>query len=253
MKAFKKTEMPLVRLVHYAPQKKRTDTAFLIFPGGGYHHLSTHEGEGYAHAFCELGANAFVLAYRVAPDVFPTPLLDARRAVRYLRERAKELGIMPDRIVVIGSSAGGHLAALLSTLGDALPGEEGESTPYLPNAQVLCYPVTTCDEELGNMASYRNLLGQRFAERASFDPCLLAGKDTPPAFLWHTSTDPVVDVRNSYRYAEALTRAGVPTELHVFPTGWHGLGLAPDNPHTAQWFGLLIKFLELYGFLPKED
>lgn len=247
------TEVPAIDA--YIPEEKVSTAALLILPGGAYTGRAPHEGKGFAEFFNSLGLSAFVLAYRVSPATFPDPLLDARRAMRYLRANAERFGIDPDRIAVVGSSAGGHLAALVSTYTAPLA-EEGadaiDALPYLPNAQVLCYPVISSDEAVSHAYSYKKLLGDRYGERDAVSPELLVTEGTPRAFLWHTADDAVVNVQNSYRYATALREHGVPCEMHIFPFGPHGLGLAPNDAHVAQWAGLLAAWLLLIGFLPEE-
>ena len=245
------TEVPLIEAYH--PAEKTSTATFLILPGGAYAGRAPHEGRAYAEFFNSLGLSAFVLSYRVSPATFPDPLLDARRAMRYLRANAAHLDIDPDRIAVIGSSAGGHLAAFLSTYREPIAGEgvdELDALPYLPNAQVLCYPVISSDEAVSHAYSYRKLLGDQYDARDAFSPELLVADDTPRAFLWHTAEDAAVNVCNSYRYATALREHNVPCEMHIFPFGAHGLGLSPNDAHVAQWCGLLTAWLRLNGFLP---
>ena len=247
------TEIPAI--THYVPENKKSDAAIVIYSGGGYSHRAPHEGHGYARFLSDLGINAFVVTYRVAPAAFPDELLDARRGVRFVRSIADKYGIDKQKIAVMGSSAGGHLAALTSTYLDPIEGEgidEIDAEDFRPNMQILCYAVLSSDEEIYHGGSYKNLLGDRFEERASFDPELLVRDTTPPAFIWHTATDPGVNVMNAYRYATALKKFNIPCEMHIFPTGGHGLGLAPQNPHIAQWAGLLKNFLILFGYLDKE-
>lgn len=249
----KPTEIPSI--VHYAPKRARGRAAVVIYSGGGYSHRAPHEGHGYAEFLSELGISAFVVNYRVAPAVFPDELLDARRGVRFVRANAERFGIDPTKIAVMGSSAGGHLAALVSTYRAPIEGEgvdEIDAFDPFPNAQILCYPVISSDPAIHHLGSYRQLLGDRLPEAAAFDPELLADEATPPAFLWHTTTDAGVNVINSYRYAAALRRASVPCEVHTFPIGSHGLGLAPAHPHIAQWSRLLESWLVLNGFLDAE-
>ena len=230
----------------YEPFKKAGDVCVVIFPGGGYHHRALHEGEGYAQLLNAYGFTAAVVDYRVAPDVFPLPLLDARRGVRFMRAHAEEFGISKDKILVMGSSAGGHLAALVSTYLDPIEGEgrdEIDREDFLPNGQILCYPVISSDERIAHIGSYQNLLGDRFGEKEKFSPELLVCEKTPEAFLWHTAADAAVNVCNSYRYATALREHNVPCEMHIFPEGPHGLGTAPMMPYVSRWTALLIDWL----------
>jgi acetyl esterase/lipase len=248
------TEIPAI--THHAPKVQRSDAAIVIYSGGGYAHRAPHEGHGYAEFLAELGIHAFVVTYRVAPAHFPDELLDARRGVRFVRAHAEEFGIDKSKIAVMGSSAGGHLAALTSTYLDPIPGEgvdEIDREDFLPNMQILCYAVLSSDESIYHGGSYKNLLGDLINERERFDPELLASEKTPPAFIWHTAQDTAVNVINSYRYATALKKHNIPCEMHIFPYGGHGLGLAPQNPHIAQWAGLLTNYLRLFGFLNSEE
>ena len=247
------TEIPAI--IHYAPTKKRSRAAVVIYPGGGYSHRAPHEGHGYAQFLSELGINAFVVTYRVAPAVFPDELLDARRGVRFVRANAEKFGIDKDKVAVMGSSAGGHLAALTSTYLEPIEGEGVDAIDneaFLPNLQILCYAVISTDPDIYHLGSYHNLLGDRFPQHRDFDPELLVCEGTPPAFIWHTATDGGVNVINAYRYATALKKHNIPCEMHIFPCGAHGMGLAPQNPHVAQWASLLENFLVLFGYLEKE-
>ena len=240
-------------LLEYSPSPYKTSNAtIVVLPGGAYAGLARHEGEGYAQIFNMFGMDAFVLKYRVAPCRFPDPLLDARRAVRFLRANAENFGIDKNKILVIGSSAGGHLAALLSTCTEKLDGErvdEIDLEEYLPNGQILCYPVISSLENVGHMGSYENLLGENFSEKDKFSPDKLVAKTTPKAFIWHTSSDGLVSVVNSYRYAEVLANHGVLCELHVFPVGGHGCGVCSHVPYTSKWVELLRQWLLLNEFI----
>ncbi len=249
-------------LTQYSPAVKTTKAAVLILPGGGYAHRAKHEGEGYAEFLNGLGMEAFVLAYRVTcgkptdgVPLFPYTLLDVRRAMRYLRANAEALGIDADRIAVMGSSAGGHLAALTSTYRGPIDGEGVDALDevnYIPNAQILCYPVISSDEAVSHSGSYKNLLGNRYEERDAFSPDKIADETTPMAFLWHTAEDGAVNVTNSYLYAAKLRTLKIPCEMHIFPFGGHGRGLAADDPHIHQWAGLLENWFRLMEWLPKE-
>ncbi|MCQ2385501.1 MAG: alpha/beta hydrolase [Clostridia bacterium] len=249
---------PNSTVMEYYPANKKThDTAIVIYPGGGYTNRAAHEGQGYAAFFNEQGYDAFVVEYRVSPNRFPLPLLDARRAVRYVRANAGKYGVNPNKIVVMGSSAGGHLAAMTSTYRKPVEGEgcdETDSFDCTPNACVLCYPVIHISNlAVTHIGSCVNLLGtDNLAVAQDVDPCLMADAKTPPTFIWHTSDDNCVNIINSLRYGEALKKQNLPFELHVFPNGRHGLGLStgasPEEKHVAEWSRLLLRWLSYLGF-----
>ena len=237
-----------VSIDYYAPFQKASDIAVLIFPGGAYARLSPHEGEGYAHLLNSWGITAFVVNYRVYPHKFPLQLMDERRAIRFVRAKAEEFGISKNKILVMGSSAGGHLAALVSTyrkdigeLKDELSYED-----YLPNGQILCYPVISSDESIFHQGSYKNLLGELYENKSEYSPELLVESTTSPAFIWHTAEDLSVSCLNSCRYAASLWEKGVCCELHVLPEGHHGLGLACQDSYISQWSNFLKNWLNKY-------
>lgn len=247
------SEVPV--LEYYPAESKKSDAAVIILPGGGYEWRAEHEGRGYAEYLDSIGVDSFVCRYRVSPHRFPLPLLDARRAVRFVRANAEKFGVSPDRIAVMGSSAGGHLAALVSTYTGPIEFEGADETDSIdptPNATILCYPVIHKPDEtkVAHVGSFRNLMGEDCEyDKVSAD--LLVNDKTPPAFIWHTSDDGAVNVINSYLYASALRRHNIPHELHVFPNGNHGLGLAGGAPHVAQWTKLLESWLGYIGWLTK--
>lgn len=239
-----------VEITFFEPGNRASDAAIVIFAGGAYSCRAEHEGKGYAEFLQKNGICSFVVDYRVKPDRFPIPLLDARRAVRFVRANAERFGINPDKIAVMGSSAGGHLAAMVSTYGKEIENEiqdDIDKADFRPNAQILCYPVILEPASgVAHEGSYMNLLGE---ENISFapqiDPAGNVDKSTPPAFIWHTAADDAVNVINSYAYATELRKNNIPTEMHIFPYGNHGLGLAPADPHVAQWSTLLLNWLKL--------
>lgn len=242
-------------LEYYPAENRKTDAAVVIFPGGGYSGRAPHEGKGYAEYLNSIGMDAFVCEYRVSPYRFPIPLLDARRAVRYVRAHADEYGIDPAKVAVMGSSAGGHLAALVSTYTDAIAYEDADEIDKLcpiPNATILCYPVCHQPDEINvaHVGSFVNLMGDD-KDYAKVSPDLLVSDTTPNAFIWHTSNDGAVNVINSYLYASALRRHNIPHEMHIFPKGNHGLGLAEHLPHIAQWSALLKNWFAEIGWLVK--
>lgn len=232
----------------YKPFIKASDVAVVIFPGGAYVGLAEHEGAGYAHLLNTFGITAFVVNYRLYPDAsFPSQLLDARRAMRFVRSKSQEFGIDKNKILAMGSSAGGHLTALLSTYTTNI-GEKKDlllQEAYLPNGQILCYPVISSNESISHKASFERLLGTEYAMRKEeISPELLVNEKTPPAFIWHTAEDEGVSVMNSYCYAQALQKYKVPYELHIFPYGAHGRGIAPDMPTVGQWTKLLHTWIK---------
>ena len=252
--------------------------AIVICPGGGYEFCSERESEAVALRFVAEGFNAFVLWYRVgeaqgdqrrdhnAADwyhkaqehVFPLPQHDAAAAIAYVRAHAHEHHTDPDRIAVMGFSAGGHLAASVSGLWHhAELWQELGLTPQdvRPNAAVLCYPVIVSDQD-AHRGSFVHLSGEEEpAQHAQFDVLGWVGEHYPPTFLWHTFTDETVPVQNSLRMGLALANAGVLTEMHVFPYGRHGLSLANSmtchaqdmslqQAECAQWPALAARFLK---------
>ncbi|WP_249311655.1 alpha/beta hydrolase [Congzhengia minquanensis] len=240
----------------YIPERGKKQGAVVILPGGGYCHRAPHEGMGYAEFLAVHGYSSFVVEYRVSPHEFPLPLLDARRGIRYVRHYAEKFGIDKNKVAIMGSSAGGHLAALTSTYFDTIDYEgkdEIDKEDFLPNAQILCYPVIDLHTPIAHEGSGMCLLGARYdSDFEKFIPRLLASEKTPQAFIWHTFEDDAVDVRNSLGYAAALREKGVPTELHVFPNGGHGKGRSEADDkisrHIYQWNGLLLKWLEYIEF-----
>ena len=253
------------KLTAYIPDEKKGDGAVVIFPGGAYTHRAKHEGEGYGVMLAEHGYTAFVVDYRVSPHKFPCQLLDARRGVKFARFYAEKYGIDKNKIAVMGSSAGGHLAALVSTYFDEIDCEieqdEIEKEEFIPNAQILCYPVIRIlGKEIAHFGTGQNLLGvERHAICGEdFQPDMLVSERTPQAFIWHTAADGGVSVLNSFEYAASLKRHNIDAEMHIFPHGAHGLGICKGNAngadgekvleHDAQWTRLLLNWLEYIGF-----
>lgn len=245
------------KITAFIPKDKKSDCALVIFAGGGYWGRSEHEGVGYAKYFCEEGITCFVVDYRTRQHKFPVPLLDARRGVQVVRHNAKKYGIDRNKIVVVGSSAGGHLAAMLSTYYEKIDLENTDAIDcedYIPNAQILCYPVIKLlGKKLTHLDSGLNLLGDKLVFMAEeLSPDLIATNKTPPAFIWHTFTDSVVPVLNSLDYAKRLHSVGVNAEVHIFHRGEHGLGLClkkeADNLYVEKWKKLCFDWLKSIGF-----
>ncbi len=238
----------------YIPDEKKSNGAVVIFPGGGYGMRAPHEGKGYAEFLARFGITSFVCEYRVYPHRFPLPLLDARRSVRYVRHNADKYGLDKNMIFVMGSSAGGHLAAMTSTYTQPIDFEnidEIDNEDYRPNGQILCYPVIKLlGKGISNLGSGANLLGDKQAEMGEeLSPDLIADENTPRAFIWHTFDDSAVNVINSLDYAKTLRNKNVEVEMHIYPHGSHGLGLAEDTPHVKDWSSELIKWFKYIEFL----
>ena len=249
--------------IHYYRAKRRTHKgSIIIFPGGGYNHRAAHEGQGYAVDFVNAhGMDAFVVDYRVYPDFYPAPLLDARRAVRFVRYHAPDFGLDAKRVAVMGSSAGGNLigllcsdAALNTNIAAYETGDEIDALDCMPNAQIHCYSyIRMCEEGLRHDGCSKNLLSETKMNLCTdISPELHIADNAPPAFMFHTFADETVNVIHCLRYAERLKNKNIPCEVHIFPEGAHGMGLGvhPDrgNPHAAQWPGLLWNWLIHRGF-----
>ncbi|MEI6073629.1 MAG: alpha/beta hydrolase [Verrucomicrobiae bacterium] len=210
---------------------KFPDAAMLILPGGGYSMLSSQEGEGFAGVFQLHGFKAFVLNYRLGSDGYrhPVMLVDAARALRIVRSRAATDGFDPNKIAIIGSSAGGHLAAtLLTKWDDGNPDDPDpvERISSRPDLGILCYPVITMSS-FSHGGSRENLLGTGSSEamQAELSAENHVTSTTPPCFVWHTWEDPCVPVDNPLLFVAALRKAGVPFECHIYQNGGHGLGM----------------------------
>ncbi len=218
------------------PHEKEMDKithrpAVVICPGGGYGFCSSREAEPIARRFLAAGFQAFVLNYSIKELPFPAHLLQAATAVATVREHAQEWDIDPHKIVIIGFSAGGHLAGSLGTLWNrdyvknTLGYQNGE---HRPDGMILCYPVITSGE-FAHRGSFDNLLLEKKDDADLLQETSLekqVSQDTVPTFLWHTVTDGAVPVENSLLMATALQQHRIPYEMHLFPEGRHGLSLA---------------------------
>ena len=240
---------------YLAPAQRAVGTAVIVCPGGGYLHLSMEkEGSDVARWWNSLGVTAFVLKYRLGPKYHhPIELGDAQRAIRTVRARATEWGVRPDRVGIMGFSAGGHLAATAGTHFDN--GIDSASDPIdrqnsRPDFLVLGYPVISFTEKV-HKGSLQALLGD------NPDPKLVTllsnelqvTPQTPPAFLFHTSNDNTVPVENSVMFYLALRKAGVPAEMHIYENGPHGVGLAPTDETLSSWPARLADWMRGRGLL----
>jgi len=220
---------------------KANGAAVIICPGGGYGRLSMmHEGQQYAAWLSTLGVTSFVLKYRMSQFGHPAPLQDVLRAVRLVRSRATQLGLNPARIGVMGSSAGGHLAASAGTLFDHPLGRTGaalDAVSARPDFMMLMYPVITMEGPAAHAGSRTGLLGAAPTVQAvrlmSVEQQVSAA--TPPTLLVHTQADKSVPAENSILFYQALTRAGVPAEMYLFEQGGHGIGLRLGLGTASEW------------------
>lgn len=211
----------------------------IICPGGGYGHHSPREGEQIAIKMLDCGYNAIVLHYSLLPNRYPCAMYELAYTVDYARKHAAEWDVDPEKIVVAGFSAGGHIAASLGTMYKDKEFEdfvkiqlESDCEAIKPNGMLLGYPVITSGEK-SHPRSFENLLGERHGElleSVSLEKRVTAA--TPKSFIWHTFSDGSVPVENSLLFASALREAGVPFELHIFPEGNHGLGLGIKETDT---------------------
>lgn len=233
-------------------------TAVIVCPGGGYNYLSwAREGTQYAAWLSTLGVTTFILKSRLKEYGHPAPLQDVLRAIRLVRSRAAEFGVDPKRIGVLGSSAGGHLAASASTLWDHPDGRTGaalDGTSARPDFAVLVYPVITMADPAAHAGSRRALLGDApsAALQTQMSTELQVTAATPPTLLLHTQGDKTVPVQNSLMYFEALTRAGVPAELYVFEQGGHGIGMRDGLGNASAWPRRAEDWLRQRGLLTRE-
>jgi len=243
-------------LTVYGPAPDRANgTAVIICPGGGYVHVSTaREGEQYAIWLSSLGITSFVLKYRMQEFGHPAPLQDVLRAVRLVRSQAAGLRIRPDRIGVMGSSAGGHLAASAGTLFDHPLGRTGtalDAVSARPDFLVLMYPVITMEGPATHAGSRKALLG----DHPSADALRLMSVEkqvsarTPPTLLIHTQEDASVPVENSILFYQALVKARVPAEMYLFEHGAHGMAMRQGLGTASNWPRRAEEWLKDKGLL----
>jgi len=226
----------------------------IVAPGGAYYGKAVdHEGYKIVKWLNKIGFSAFLLDYRVHPYKAPIPLLDMQRAIRLVRANAEKYGVNPNKIGVLGFSAGAHLSASAAVLYDktfSIKEKYGkvddiDEQSSRPDFAVLCYPPT----DMLNTYLFPDAETPMFGRAATYDEKLLysipnqATKDTPPIFMWHTSDDGCVPVLNPLLLAQKLCQLGSKFELHIFPSGSHGLGLAENDPVVGQWPTLCEKWL----------
>jgi acetyl esterase/lipase len=243
-------------LTHFpAPGSGTSKAAVVICPGGGYQVLAFgHEGIDVARRLNAMGVSAFIVKYRLREFGHPAPLQDVTRAIRTVRSRAKEFGVSPDRIGVLGFSAGGHLAATAATLFDspeARTGSAVDSVSARPDFAALIYPVITLKGPFAHAGSRRNLIGETpdpaQVDRLSLE--LQVTKNTPPAFLVHTAEDKGVPLENSLLFYQAIRSAGGSAELHLYEKGPHGFGLGQGLGPASDWPARLETWMRAHRWI----
>lgn len=230
-----------------------TGAAFIVLPGGGYRGRAAHEGEPIARWLSSIGVTAFVARYRVSPYRHPAPLGDALRAIRYVRAHAKDWGL-DGRVGILGFSAGGHLASTAATQfaeGDPSAADPVERMSSRPDLAVLVYPVITFTEDAWvHKGSRTNLLGADATadQMAAMSSERRVTARTPPVFLIHTTADAAVPPENSLLFVQAMRKAGVEVELHLFEGGRHGFGLGEKEGPIGTWSVLAGLWLHTHDF-----
>lgn len=239
--------------VYAPPPGTATGAAFVVLPGGGYRGRAAHEGEPIARWLNTVGVTAFVVRYRVAPYRHPAPLSDALRAIRYVRAHAQAWGL-DGRVGILGFSAGGHLASTAATQftgADASAVDPVERVSSRPDLAVLVYPVITFTEESWvHKGSRTNLLGADATpeQMAAMSSERRVTRETPPVFLLHTTGDTGVPPENSLLFVQAMRKAGVDVEFHLFEGGRHGFGLGEKEGPIGTWPLLAGLWLHKHGF-----
>jgi acetyl esterase/lipase len=252
------SEYDIPTITPYLPDgTNATGAAMVICPGGGYGGLAPHEGNDYALWLNQHGVTCFVLRYRLGSHGYRHPVMleDAARAVRWVRAHADEYKIDTHRVGIMGSSAGGHLAATLLThfdVGDASSNDVIERQSSRPDIGILCYAVITMGE-FTHQGSKENLLGKNSSPELvkNLSDELQVTPQTPPCFLWTTFEDKTVPMENTMMFAEALRKNHVPFALHVYEKGGHGMGLKDKPPfaHPHPWAADCLFWLKVQNFV----
>lgn len=246
-------------LIVYLPEKALdNNTAIIICPGGGYESLvMQREGIDIAKRLNQLGIAAFILKYRLPSDRIMKdksigPIQDLQRAIQIVREEASEWKIDPERVGVMGFSAGGHLASTAVTHWEKDYIENPKDTNLRPDFAILVYPVISLEEELAHKGSKDALMGKKPNKAAVqlFSTNLQVTHQTPPAFLIHAGDDRAVSVDNSMLFYQALLEKGIPAGIHLFPKGGHGFSFEPAH---ANWFHYCTDWLRENGWLNRKD
>jgi acetyl esterase/lipase len=239
------------------PDRKRP--LVVICPGGGYEYTSDREAEPIAIRLNGMGLHACILRYSVKPAVFPSALCQLANAIGLVREHAVEWNVDPNKVIVMGFSAGGHLAASLGVFwNNEIVTERITYTKeqIKPNGMILSYPVITSGP-FAHRGSFDALLGEGHEDEKLLNLVSLENHvsiDTPPTFLWHTTTDEAVPVENSFLFGEAILKSKGSLEMHIYPKGVHGLALGTEEtkstvnqfrvlPEVANWIEMAGRWI----------
>lgn len=241
-------------------KQENKGAAVVICPAGGYDHMAyVISGIQLAKWFNVMGINAFVLNYRLpnSPDLIKRengPLMDAQRAIRYIRANAQKWGIKPDKVGVMGASSGGHVAASVSTIGDDVSAikDSLDKFPYRPNFTILVSPVIDMSTTYAHAGSVKNLLGPNPSDelKKKFSPQLQVNASTPPCFIADAVNDKTVNPMNSLLFYQALLKNNIPVSFHVFPQGGHAIALRNNPGSTELWTNLCEMWLIESGIIP---
>jgi acetyl esterase/lipase len=256
------TEGDIPKLFTYPTAAAGPHSAVIVMPGGGYtHEVMEQEGAYEARWLAAHGVAAFVLEYRLSPAyVYPAPMLDASRAIRYVRSHAAELGVKPDAIGVWGFSAGGHLSAYMATnhkAGDPAAADPIDRVSDRPDFAILSYARLSMDNTIPRTGNMDGLLGKSptQAQIDAISPVMHVSKDTSPSFIYSTTPDAAVNSRNATAFYDVLQQTGVPVELHVFEVGPHGTGMGQHLKGLSElaiWPTLLEHWMQMHGWMPAE-
>ena len=258
------TDGDIPKLYTYPAAGAGAHAAVIVMPGGGYTHLvMDKEGSVGAKWLAAHGIDAFILEYRLSPAYrYPAQMMDASRAVRYVRSHAAELGINPAQVGVWGFSAGGHLSALLSTVhsaGDPKANDPIDRVSDRPDFAIISYGRMDLSLNVPRPVPTAASPGTEIvlsAPTANLDVVSAVGRDNPPSFIFSTTGDQTVDSRNAADYYVALKRAGVPVEMHIFELGQHGIGFAEKLPESQRELRilptLLANWLQIHGLMKSD-
>lgn len=248
------SEQTVTAITPYIAEAATGDGCVIICPGGGYQHLATEqEGTAPAEALNENGISAFVLEYRIIPNSKEAILSDVSRAVRFVRYHAEEFGIDPDKIAVMGYSAGGHLAAMKVVHNDIDTQNKDaiDKVSDKVDCGILCYAVMSFMDPYAHKGTRENFLKDLVDDeemRELYSAELQVTSDTPPCFVWHCRNDSTVPIQNSENFVNAMKEAGVECEFYQYAFGGHGLGLAQNKTDVKEWFPTCVKWLKNRGY-----